>query len=177
MSPTSRRGLADEVTRVSAVSYLQGATGHGVGSLAFLLVGVVGFAVTDSPAVGFGGVASACLMSGNGLSLYLWDRVRDAAVAGDSAASDRGRRDDDSGGADGSGDAVDRTLSPPSLSAEHRAELASGLVQVVGLVVVLAAVFFVFRRLGVTYGSYLLGGVLAVGNLAALALAWRRTDG
>ncbi|WP_435182586.1 hypothetical protein [Halobellus sp. EA9] len=81
MSTTSRRDLADEVTRVSAVSYLQGATGHGVGSLAFLLVGVV------------------------------------------------------------------------------------------GLVVVLAAVFFVFRRLGVTYGSYLLGGVLALGNLAALALA------
>jgi hypothetical protein len=169
MSADSPRDIADEVTRFSGVASLQGATGHGIGSLGFLLGGIVGFVVLDSPSVGFGGVVSASLLSANGVSIYLWDRIRDAVIVGAPNGGDTANQspDEESG----------RTLSPPSLSAEHKAELVGGLGQIVGLLAVLAGVIGAVRVLGVERGSYLLGGLLAAGNLAALAFAWRDTDG
>ncbi|MFB6251424.1 MAG: hypothetical protein ABEI27_07025 [Halobellus sp.] len=168
MPTDSSRDLADEVTRVAGVSYLQGATGHSIGSLGFLLLGVVGLVVIESAAVGAGAVASASLLSANGVSIYLWDRVRDVV-----AETPSNEGDDDGGRARDS----ERTLSPPALSAEHKAELTGGLVQVVGLVTVLAVVIGTIRILGIERGSYLLGALLAAGNLVALALAWWDTDG
>jgi hypothetical protein len=77
MGLPAERGIADEVTRVEAVTYLQGATGHGVGSLCFLAIGGVGYWLTGRPAIGFGGLVCAFLLSANELSIYLWDVIQD----------------------------------------------------------------------------------------------------
>jgi len=153
MESPGDRGLTDEVTRVQAVTYLQGATGHGVGSLGFLLLGGIGYWATGWAALGFGGLVCAFLLTANGLSIYLWDSIQAYVFSKRPPAEDP---------------APTRTLSGPSLSTEHRAELIAGLTQVTGLVVALLLVVGVFRRFGVERGSYVLGAGLAVGNLAAL---------
>jgi len=153
MGSPAEREIADEVTRVHAITYLQGATGHGIGSLCFLALGGVGYWLTGWPAIGFGGLVCAFLLSANGFSIYLWDVIQEHVYS---------TNDDDAD------TEPTRTLSGPSLSVEHRAELIAGFAQVLALVVVLFVIVGAFQRLGIERGSYLLGTALAAGNLVAL---------
>lgn len=160
VTPDPDREIAGEVTRVEWVEYLQGATGNGVGSLGFLVLGGLAFYITGRAVFGFGALIGSSLLSANGLSLYAWDRVRTYVESGaeDDAATESTRE-----------------LSPHTLSTVHRAELVGGLVQVAGLVTILVVTVEVFRRTGFRTGAYLLASVLVVGNVCALLLARRST--
>jgi len=158
MGPPADREVAGEVTRVRWVTYLQGATGHAVVSLALLFGGGLGHRFGGWVVLGIGGLVGAALLTANGLSIHLWDVLR-AYVRSVSTAPDDGD------------DGPERTLRGPSLSVEHRAELIAGFAQVVGVVVALVAVFGALRRVGAETGAYLLGAVLAVGNVVIVLVA------
>ena len=157
MTARQDRSLSGEVTRIPSVQYLEGPIAHSIGSLCFLLLGGLlwSVGVTD---VAIGAIVVAWLVTLNGLSLYGWDRLRDAIEARDRAPTE---------------DAPDRALSAPSLSVEHKAELGAGFLQVLTLVVTIALTIGVFKLFGVDGGAILLTGLIAAGNLGALVLAMR----
>lgn len=158
MGSSQRRGIEDEVLRVRAVTYLQGATGHGVLSLTFLVFAGAGYRLqADSLAVG--GLVSALLLSANGFSIYLWDAIQKYVFENHEPADDA---------------TPERALSAPTLSIVHRAELTAGLVQVTGLVSALLVVFAVYQEFGAETGSVLLGIALTAANAGALVVAGLR---
>jgi hypothetical protein len=141
-----------EVTRVDAVTYFEGASGHAVLSLGFLVaavallrLGVVGAAVI-AVLVGYG-------VALNGLSIYAWDELR--AYFGSRFATEEDRE-------------TERTLTPHTVSTEMKAELLTGLTMVGGFALVLTVTLRIFEGLGTRATVYLSVGALAVGNLAAL---------
>lgn len=148
--------MQDEVTRVEAVRYLQGVSGHGVFSTLFLVVsaallwwGRLGIAVV-TVVVAFG-------IALNGLSIYAWDRLRERFEA---AVDD--------------GTAPDRTLTPYRLSPEMKAELLAGATMIGTLCVGFVAATALPRLVGVRGALWLSMLLLGLGNLAGLALASRR---
>lgn len=145
--------IEGEVTRVDAVTYLLGATGHGVGSLAFLLFGGVGYWLTGVGTLGLGGLLGAFMLSANGLSIYVWAVTRDAVYTKRDAGEDP---------------EPTRAISRPSLSTEHVADHVAGFVQVSMLVMALLVVIGLFDRFGAEMGALLLGTGLALGNVGAL---------
>lgn len=158
----SDREIRGEVTRVEAVKYLQGSTGHGLGSLGLLAVGAIGLWATSRVEIGIGALVAAGLVSINGLSLFAWDSIRDYVES-------RAGEHEDSG--------QSRTIAPPSMSVEQKAEMVASLVQMLVLVAILFAAIEMVLLLGIRTGAYLLGGVIAVGNLGALVLAhWPMAD-
>ena len=159
MSPPPERGVSDEVTRVQAVEYLQGMTGHAVGSLASLLLCTAGYLGTNEIVFAFGGLVCGFLVTANGLSIYFWDFVQGRILSRETH-----------GVSDNSG----RTLAP-SMSNEHKAELTAGFIQIVGLVVAVSFAVVVIRWLGTERGSYLLGGLLGASNVGMLAASRLRS--
>lgn len=98
-------------------------------------------------------------MSLNGLSLYGWEWLLDAVESRSQGSAD---------------DAPERTLSAPSLSVEHRAELVAGVVQTASLVAFVGLTIGIVRWLGIETGAYVLVGLIAAGNLGALVAVRRR---
>lgn len=151
--------MEDEVTRVEAVGYLEGATGHAVLSTLFL---VVAWLLLYLDAWG-GGVAALVVAFGialNGVSIYLWDRLRELlrpVVERD-------------------GERADRTLTPYRPSAEMRVELVSGLLMVGGFVVVLGLGIVSLELLGARTVVYLAVGGLCAGNVGAVAWTYRTSS-
>lgn len=150
--------VAGETTRVGSVRYLEGASGHGVISLIFLLLAAV---LLSQGLFGAAVVASivAYGVAGNGLSIYMWDELRSFFV-----------RTFESGGV-----TPTRTLRPHRISAEMKAEMASGGVMVGGFCVVLAAALALLRTQGFRQSAVIAIGVLAVGNLGALGWTYLRS--
>lgn len=152
-SPRIDSTVAEEVTRVEAVRYLEGASGHGVLSLLFLVVAVV-----LSQVEVWGGSAMALVVAYgvalNGLSIYAWDELRRyfAGVVED--------RDDG---------AAERALTPHRLSTEMKAELLTGFTMVGGFAAVLAVGLRILRTVGLELAIYLSVAALALANVGALA--------
>ena len=159
MTPDADREIAGEVTRDESIEHLQGATGHAVGSLAFLAVGGSVFWVTGSLGIGLAGFACAFLLSANGLSIYLWDRVREYVRSGAENASD---------------EEPTRDLTGPSISTEAKEGMVATFTQIVAIVAALIFCGGVIRVVGARIGTYLIAGVIAAGNVGAL-LWTRRT--
>jgi|GEM_PF-2321680 len=158
MSSGSDRSISDEVVRIEAIGHLSGPVAHALGSFSFLVLGA-GLVVLGWDDLVVGPLVVAWLVSLNGLSLYGWEWLLDAVES-------RGRRPED--------DPSRRTLSAPSLSVEHRAELVAGVVQAVALVLVVGLTIGTLRWFGVVTGAYLLAGLIATGNIGVLVLAVRR---
>ena len=139
--------VTGEVTRVAAVTYLQGAT-----SLGFLAVavGLVAAGRWDGGAIALVVAYGVAL---NGASIYAWDRLRDRFASADG-------RDDDR---------PERTLGPPTVSPEMKAELLAGFTIVGTVAVGIALALAGIRRLGVHTTTGLLVGALVAGNVGALA--------
>jgi len=156
-------GIESEVTRVEAVEYLEGASGHGVASLLFLAGGCY-FLVTAEPAIAWACIAVAALLTANGVSIYAWDTLRERF------RSTWERPDDRSG----------RTLQPHRLSKETTAELKAGFVMVGAFVAVVLVGLGVLRLFDPRILGYLFVAGLVVANAAALVwtvYAPRRREG
>ena len=150
--------VAEETTRVESVRYLEGASGHAVLSLVFLAgAGTLYWLNVGGVAVLVGVVAYGVAL--NGLSIYLWDRLRILFET-------RFERD---------GESVARTLTPHRVSVEMKAELAAGAVLVGGFIVVLALAVEAFRVLGVQRTGVFAVVALALGDLGALAWTYARS--
>jgi hypothetical protein len=154
MVPGSSAGsdIEGEVTRIEQVRYLKGGPGHSVISLLFLVLSVI------LMWVGYGSIAWIAVVVAfgvvlNGLSIFLWDRVR-AHIVSAVERSDE---------ADGN-----RTLTPHRISTEAKAQLGAGLLLVGSFVVTVALLVETLTRLGSRTGFVLMFGVLALGNLGAL---------
>lgn len=147
--------MDDEVTRVQSVRYLEGASGHSVFSTLFLVVAV---ALLWAGRWGLGVVVVivAFGIALNGLSIYAWDRLREAFESTDTR------------------DGPDRSLSPHRLSPEMKAEMLAGATMVGTLVVGLVAATAVFRFVGLRTGVHLSIVVLGLGNGLGLAMAYRQ---
>jgi len=149
--------VAEEVTRVEAVHYLEGASGHGVLSLLFLL----GAVILSQAGIAGGSVMAVVVAYGvalNGLSIYAWDRLRlyFATVVGD----------DD-------GETASRELTPHRISTEMKAELLTGFTMVGGFAVALAVGLGVLRTVGPGAALSLSVGTLAVVDAGALVWTYR----
>ncbi|MFC6941882.1 hypothetical protein ACFQE8_18190 [Salinirubellus sp. GCM10025818] len=143
--------MEDEVTRVEAVSYLEGASGHAVFSTLFL----VAAGLLLYLGIWGGGVVAVVIAFGvalNGFSIYVWDRLRD--LLRPVVESDGDRRD--------------RTLTPYRPSPEMRVELLSGLLMVGGFAVVLGLGILSIDLFGPRTVVYLGVSALGVGNVGAL---------
>jgi len=146
--------IADEVTRVGAVRYLQGAIGHAVGSNLFLLLGGLLW-VLEHRSLALVSVAGAFLLSANGLSIWAWDRLRAYF-----AARNPPREEPE----------PTRTLDASPLSRESRVEIQAGAVMTlafIGLLLLgrLALLFLSPRLVGyLGFGGLCLGNVLALGR-------------
>jgi hypothetical protein len=149
--------VAEETTRVEAVRYLEGVSGHGVFSLLLLSVAAVLFAHGQFGSAVMAGIV-AYGVAINGLSIYLWDELRRFFEAS----------------LDRSDETVTRTLVPHRISAETKAELASGAVMVGGFSVVLGITLVLLRTLGFERTALVAAGGLAVGNLGALGWTYVR---
>lgn len=148
--------VEDEVTRVDAVRYLQGVTGHGILSTLFL-AGAGLLAFLGRVGAGRLAVIVAYGIALNGVSIYAWNRLRDYFRSERTRAADPG-----------SG----RELTPHRLSPETRAQLIGGFVMAGGLVAFLLFVLGAIRWLGLEYAIPVLAAGLAVGNLGALGRAY-----
>jgi hypothetical protein len=143
--------MDDKVTRVEAVTYLQGVSGHGVVSTLFLSL-TAGLAAIGRWGTAMLTVIVAYGVAANGVSMYAWDAVH---------ARIRPPAEDDG---------PDRELRAHRLSAETKADLAGGFVIAAGIVGI-AAVGTVAVRYGGLDGRtavILAGGALAVGKVGAL---------
>jgi len=158
MSPGSNRGISSEVVRVAGIERLSGPLAHAIGSLGFLVL-ATGLWATGWDDMAFAPILVAWLVSLNGLSLYGWEWLLDAVESRSQGSAH---------------DVPDRTLSVPSLSVEHRAELVAGSVQTVSLVAFVGITIGIVRWLGVETGAYVLVGLIATGNLVALVAVRRR---
>jgi len=150
--------VSGEVTRVEAVRYLEGASGHAAATLVILSGGLL-LVVLDAWGLGVVTVVVAYGVALHGLSIYVWDELRAYLTRVFDA------RDDDAGST--------RTLTPHSVSTEMKTEMLAGLAMVVGLVAGFGVVLAALRVVGPRLTAYLAIGVLAVGNVAALAWAFR----
>lgn len=147
--------IEDEVTRTEAVRYLQGALGHAVGSILFLLLGGLLW-VVEYTLLAFVSIAVVFLLSANGLSIWAWDRLRTYFAA---RTAHPGETD------------LTRTLVASPLSVESRVEIKAGAVMTLVFIGLLVLGRFALELLGVRPFGYLLVGVLGGGNIAALAKA------
>lgn len=150
--------VAEETTRIEAVQYLEGASGHGVFSLVLLVVtmalfsqGMLGAAVVAG-VIAFG-------IAANGLSIYIWDELRRMFIDRFESANAT----------------ATRTLRPHRVSAEMKAELVSGAVMVGGFCVVLVLALALFRTLGFRRSALVAVVGLTIGNLVALGWAYLRS--
>lgn len=143
--------MEDEVVRLEAVQYLQGATAHGIASLGFLAVSV---GLLSYGAWGLGVVTTVVAygIALNGLSLYVWDRLQ---------AHFTSRTDSPSS-------ASERTLTPHRLSPETKADLLGGFVMVGSFVIMLGVASAVLRWFGGRTAPLAAIAALAVGNVLAL---------
>lgn len=149
------REIEGEVTRVPAVTYLEGASGHAVGSSLFLLVGGLIW-LSGRPRVGLAAVAVAFLISANGISIWAWNRLRERFET-----------------PEGPDDTPTRTLAANPVSRESAAELKAGAVMSVVLVGVLVVGLVALKSVDpATVGTVAAGG-LAIGNVGALVLTIR----
>lgn len=150
--PSIDSTVDEEVTRVEAVRYLEGASGHGVLSLGFLLAGgtLVKFGAWGA---GLMAVVVAYGVALNGLSIYAWDHLRVYF------ASVVGRSDDPE---------PSRALTPHRISTEMKAELLTGFTMVGGFVVALGGAVRALQAVGTRVGLYLSVVALAVADVGAL---------
>ncbi|MFB6243684.1 MAG: hypothetical protein ABEH80_06255 [Halobaculum sp.] len=146
--------IAGEVTRVAAVRYLQGALGHGVGSLACLVVGWLLLAV-GVQSVGSVLLVGAFALAANGASIAAWHRLRGLVQRRDSRQPRQ----------------PTRAITAHSLSTEQKADLVAGFVVVCGLVGGLAASVLLVRQFGVGTAAAVLSVAFGVGNVVALVRA------
>lgn len=167
--------MEDEVTRVKAVGYLEGASGHGAASTLFLLVGGLLFSLGRWG----GGVVAILVAFGvslNGLSIYAWDRLRARLRP---VVERRGERERDA--TEGRAQAATgeerptsaRDIVPYRPSPAMLAELLAGLIMVGGFVGILGLGLLTLELLGPRPAVYLAVGGLAVGNLSGLWWAYR----
>ena len=160
MSADIDREIEGEVTRGDEIEYLEGATGHAIGSLVFLAIGGGVFWATGSVGIGLAGFACAFLLTANGLSIYLWDQVRDYVRSAEEDASDDGQT---------------RDLTPHSISTEGKAGIIAAFTQLVAIISALLLCGGMIRLVGPQNGMYLISGVIAVGNVGALV--WTQWTG
>jgi hypothetical protein len=111
--------VAEEVVRIESVRWLEGATGHGIISLGFLSVAVFLLELGRRPS-GLMAVLVAYGVALNGISIYVWNRLRRSLHA----VFERRSTD------------PDRALRP-DISAETKAEVLTGFLMVGGLAVAL----------------------------------------
>lgn len=150
--------MEDEVTRVEQVTFLEGATGHGVVST-LALAGAALLLALGQRGMASVAVAVAYGIALNGLSIYGWDRIRaraEAAFARDGEP--------------------ERELTPHRVSAEMKAELVAGFALVAGLIALLGLLVVVSRITDTGTVLVLAMVALGLGNLLALAVAYR-TEG
>ena len=146
-------GVEGEVTRVDAVRYLQGALGHAVGSTLFLsLAGL--FWLFGMKTIAYVGVVMAFLLSANGLSIWIWDRLQ-----GYFEGRTRQEPDDQ------------RTLTASPLDAASIVELKAGAVMTGLFVALLVVGRLAILVLSPRFVAFLCVVCLAVGNIVALAKA------
>jgi len=150
--------MEDEVTRVESVKYLRGVSGHGVFSTLFLCLAAV-LILTGRWNVASVAVIIAYGLALNGLSIHLWDVIRERIRAG---SADMTRRSD-------------RTLRAHSISPEVKAELAAGFVLVGGFIGIAAVVMIGFEYVGLGWHTAIVsaGCALGAGNFAALCWFYR----
>ena len=152
--------MDDEVTRVEAVSYLEGASGHGVASTLFLLAAGPLLYLGEWG----GGVVAVIVAFGvavNGFSIYAWDRLRELlrpVVERD-------------------GERPERSLTPYRPSTEMRTELLSGLIMVGGFALLLRVGLLTLDLFGPRRTVYLAVGGLGAGNLGALGWTYYTSSG
>ncbi|MEF8867742.1 MAG: hypothetical protein V5A85_04430 [Haloarculaceae archaeon] len=152
--------MDDEVTRVEAVRYLEGAAGHGVASTLFLLAAGPLLYLGEWG----GGVVAVLVAFGvavNGFSIYAWDRLRELlrpAVERD-------------------GELTDRSLTPYRPSTEMRTELLSGLIMVGGFALLLRVGLLALDLFGPRRTVYFAVGGLGAGNLGALWWTYHTSSG
>jgi hypothetical protein len=151
--------ISGEVTRVERIRYLQGATGHAVGSTLFLLLGGL-FWMLAYRSLAVVSVAVACLVSANGLSIWAWDRLRAHFL---------------SRAADAAGSDPKRELTVRPLSTDSRVEIQAGAVMLLTVVGLLIAGRFALQFLGARAFGYLCVAVLSAGNVTALARTVRES--
>lgn len=149
------REIEGEVTRVPAVTFLEGAPGHAVGSSLFLLAAGLIWLI-GHPTLGLAAGAVAFLISANGISIWAWNRLRERFTT--SSTTD---------------DSPTRTLTANPLSRESVAELKAGAVMSGVLVAFLLVGLVTLESFEpATVGIVAVGG-LAIGNIGALILAIR----
>lgn len=150
--------VADETTRVEAISYLEGATGHGVFSLVLVISATV---LLTRERVGVAVVVGliALGVSLHGLSIYTWDELRRVFLA-------RFERN---------ADGTDRSLTPHTVSAEMKAEMVVGAVMVGGLSISLGLLLWLSRSLPLKWFLIISFMSLAGANLAGIAWSYIRS--
>ncbi len=153
------RTIEGEVTRVESVSYLEGASGHAVASLGFLLIAGVAVRL-GAPGVGVVVLIVAYGVALHGLSIYAWDALR-ASVRSALKRDDNDER------------RTTRTLTPHTVSTEMKAEMVTGLAMTGGFLACLAVVVAVVRTSSFQVVATLSVGVLAIGNIVALWWMYR----
>ncbi|MEF8775433.1 MAG: hypothetical protein V5A43_02885 [Haloarculaceae archaeon] len=149
--------IEGEVTRVEAVTYLEGAVGHAVGSLLFAAVGIYIW-FTGDPAFAALVIAIGFLLSGNGLSLWAWSRLQ-TYVASQRATPEP--------------DEVTRSLKVDPISQNSLLTVKTGAVIVPSLAGFLLLALGAVYLLGVALASYLFVAILLLGNVTAIANAVR----
>jgi hypothetical protein len=151
--------IAEETTRIGAVQYLQGASGHGVFSLLFATL-TAGLLMTDRFEMAVLTAVVAYGIALNGVSIYLWDELRlyfrDAFDREEASPT--------------------RTLRPHRVSAELKAELVAGALLVGGLAVVIGLLVGAVRTTGPRRAVVLAVGALAVGDCGALWWTYVRSN-
>ncbi|MFB6211206.1 MAG: hypothetical protein ABEI76_06690 [Halobacteriales archaeon] len=147
-----------EVTRIDAVQYLEGASGHSVLSLLFLLVGA-GLLYAGKWGAGVIAVIIAFGVTLNGLSIYTWDRLRAFFITtiSHTDSEDTGEH---------------RTLDVYRPSPEMKAEMLAGIVMVGGFVLGLVCIYFALQLLGSEQVISLLIAGLAIGNVGGLGWSY-----
>lgn len=149
------REIEGEVTRVPAVTYLEGAPGHAVGSSLFLLAAGLIW-LSGHPTLGLAAVAVAFLISANGISIWAWNRLRERFTTP--------RATDDN---------PTRTLTANPLSRESAAELKAGAAMSGVLVAFLVVGLVALESFDPAPVGIVAVGGLAIGNVGALVLALR----
>ena len=158
MTPDIDREIEGEVTRAEEIEYLEGATGHAVASMVFVMVG--GYVFWSTGSLGLSGVAfaAALLVSANRLSIYLWDRARNYVRSETEDTSD---------------DGPTRELTPASFSAEGKETLVGGFTQLATLIAVLLLCGGVLQLVDPQTGVVLIVGGVVVGNIGGLLWVYR----
>jgi hypothetical protein len=149
--------VAEETTRIEAVEYLQGVSGHGVFSLVFVAVTAL-FVYRDEFGMAVLAAIVAFGIALNGLSIYLWDELRvyfEPLFEADAETT--------------------RSLSPRRASAELKAELAAGSVLISGVTAIIGLVVWLFRTVGPRRTVLVTMSGLAFGTLCALGWTYTRS--